>query len=85
MSDLRIRTKAVIREVLGERTCRAVLRNGKVILGYKEPGDSLPPLVVGERRSVLLSLCDFSEGRIVPDDLSRIRIRHPIKEGDPPS
>lgn len=83
MSDIRIRTRAVIREVLSERTCRATLRNGKVIFGYTEPGDALPPLVAGERCTVLLSVCDFSEGRIVLDDLEAIVIRHPIVEGDP--
>jgi hypothetical protein len=83
MSDIRIRTRAVIREVLSERTCRAALRNGKLIFGYTEPGDVLPPLAAGERCTVLLSLCDFSEGRIVPDDLGSVVMRHPIVEGDP--
>jgi hypothetical protein len=83
MSDIRIRTTVRIREVLSERTARAVLRNGKVILAYAEPGDSVAPLLAGEDRSVLLSLCDFSEGRIVPDDLSRVSVKHAILEGDP--
>jgi hypothetical protein len=82
MSDIRIRTVARIREVLSERAARAVLRNGKMILAYVEPGDNVPPLTVGEPCSVLLSLCDFSEGRIVPDDLSRVRVKHAIVEGD---
>lgn len=82
MSDVRIRTTAVIREVLSERTCRAALRNGKMILGYREPLDSEPVFSVGGRCSVLLSLCDFSEGRMVPDDLSRVRVAHPVIEGD---
>lgn len=82
MSDVRIRTTAVVREVLTERTCRATLRNGKVIFAYMEKLDRLPPPVAGERVSVLLSLCDFSEGRIVPADLSRVRVEHPIIEGD---
>jgi hypothetical protein len=82
MSDVRIRTMVRIQEVLSERAARAVLRNGKMILAYVEPGDSLPPLVAGERRSVLLSLCDFGEGRIVSDDLSRVRVKHAIIEGD---
>jgi hypothetical protein len=84
MSDVRIRTTVTIREVIGERICRATLRNGKMILGYIKVPDRLPPLVVGDRRSVILSLCDFSEGRIVPDDLSSVHLGHPIVEGDPP-
>jgi translation initiation factor IF-1 len=83
MSDVRIRTTVTIREVLSERTCRAALRNGKVILAYIKLPDRLPPLVVGDRRSVLLSLCDFSEGRIAPDDLGPVSQGHPVIEGDP--
>lgn len=83
MSDVRIRSTVVIREVLSERTCRASLRNGKVILAFREKFDHLPSLEVGKRCSVLLSLCDFSEGRLVPDDLESLRIEHPIIEGDP--
>jgi hypothetical protein len=82
MSDIRLRTTVRICEVLSERTARAELRNGKIILAYIEPGDDLPPLVAGERCSVLLSLCDFSEGRIVPHDLSQVSVKHAIVEGD---
>jgi hypothetical protein len=82
MSDVRVRTSALILEVLSERTCRASLRNGKRILAYVERLDPHPPLKVGDHCSVLLSLCDFSEGRIVPQDLSRVRVEHPIIEGD---
>ena len=85
MSDLRIRTTVEIREVLSERTYRAVLRNGKLILAYCEPLDRLPPLTVGDRCRVLMSLCDFSEGRVVPDDLSRVRVENEVVEGDPVS
>jgi len=80
---LRIRTTVVIREVLTPRTCRAELRNGKVIFAYGEPGDSVPPLVAGARCSVLLSLCDFSEGRIVPEHADPSATGHRIVEGDP--
>lgn len=83
MSDLRIRTTVEIRQVLNERTYRAALRNGKIILAYMENLDQIPPLAVGEKCSVLLSLCDFNEGRIVPADMSRVRVEHPIVEGDP--
>lgn len=82
MSDLRIRTTVEIRQVLNERTYRAALRNGKIILAYMENLDQIPPLAVGEKCSVLLSLCDFNEGRIVPADMSRVRVEHPIVEGD---
>jgi hypothetical protein len=82
VSDIRIRTTVRIREVLSERTATASLRNGKVILAYVEPGDPVPRLVAGERCSVLLSLCDFSEGRIVPDDLGQVSVKHAIVEGD---
>jgi hypothetical protein len=82
MSDVRIRTTVRIREVLSDRAARATLRNGKMILAYVEPGDSLPPLAVGEQCSVLLSLCDFGEGRIVSDDLNQVSVKHSIIEGD---
>jgi hypothetical protein len=83
MSDLRIRTTVVIHEVLSERTCRAALRNGKMIFAYKDPRDKLATPAKGERCSVLLSLCDFSEGRIVPDGTRRAWEGHPVIEGDP--
>lgn len=82
MSDVRVRTTVVIHEVLSERTYRAQLRNGKLILAYAQTLDRIPLLAVGDRCSVLLSLCDFSEGRIVPSDLGRVRVEHPIIEGD---
>ena len=49
---------------------------------HVEPGDDVPPLSAGEQCSVLLSLCDFSEGRIVPDDLGHVSVKHAIIEGD---
>lgn len=85
MSDIRIQTTAEIKEVLSERTYRAALRNGKIILAYSERLDRLPSLSVGDRCRVLLSLCDFSEGRVVPDDLSRVRVENEVVEGDPES
>lgn len=80
MSDVRIKTTAVVREVLNDRTCHATLRNGKCILAYAQPLDHLPPLKVGDTCHVLLSLCNFNEARIVPDDMSRIRVNHPVVE-----
>lgn len=78
MSDVRIRTAAVIEEVLGERTCRAVLRNGKRILAYVQPLDRREDLRQGETCHVLLSLCNFNEGRIVPKDMTTVRVSHPV-------
>jgi hypothetical protein len=69
MSDVRIEGRAVVREVLGERTCRAALPNGKVIFAYARKFDPTPDLRVGAELTVLLSLCDFDEGRIVTPPL----------------
>jgi hypothetical protein len=82
MNDVRIRTTAIVREVLTERTCRAVLRNGKIILAYKEPRDAVPLPAAGDRCPVLLSLCDFGEGRIVPEGRYERWDDHPIIDGD---
>ena len=78
MSDVRIRTTAVIQQVLGERTCCAVLRNGKKVLAYVQPLDRRQDLREGDTCHVLLSLCNFNEGRIVPEDLPPVRVSHPI-------
>ncbi|MFZ4763669.1 MAG: hypothetical protein ACOYMN_01845 [Roseimicrobium sp.] len=78
MSDLRIRTTAVIAKVLTERTCEATLRNGKRILAFVQPLDRRGDLREGERCYVLLSLCNFNEGRIVPEDISQVRVENPV-------
>lgn len=78
MSDVRIRTSAVIQQVLGERTCRATLRNGKSILAYVQPLDLREELREGDTCHVLLSLCNFNEGRIVPKDITTVRVSHPV-------
>ena len=80
MSDVRIKTRVVIQEVLSERTYRAVLRNGKTILAYAQTLDNIPPLNVGDEYTVLMSLCDFDDGRLVPADLRTIRVEHPVVE-----
>jgi translation initiation factor IF-1 len=69
MSDVRIEAKAVVREVLDERRCRASLPNGKIIFAYVRKDDPAPApaLCEGGELTVLMSLCDFSEGRIVTD------------------
>jgi hypothetical protein len=82
MRDVRVRTTVVIREVLSGSTYRAALRNGKLILAYTQSPDQIPPLAVGDKCSALLSLCDFTEGRLVPADLSKVEMEHPIIEGD---
>ena len=80
MSDVRIKTKVIIREVLNERTYRASLKNGKTILAYAQSLDRIPKLDVGDEYCVLLSLCDFEDGRLVPADLQGVRVDHPIIE-----
>jgi hypothetical protein len=65
MSDVRIEGRAVIRAILNERTARATLPNGKEIIAYARKSDPLPELHVGDEWVVLLSLCDFSCGRLV--------------------
>ena len=82
MSDVRIRTTVVVREVLTERTCRAVLRNGKSIFAYKDSRDDVPLPEAGDRCAVLLSLCDFGEGRIVPEGRHERWDDHPVIDGD---
>lgn len=81
MSDVRILTTVTIREVLSERTYRATLANGKVVLAFAQPLDNLPALHPGDRSKALLSLCDFHEARLVPDDLRRVRMEHPVVDG----
>lgn len=66
MSDIRIETNVVIREVLDERVCRASLPNGKIITAYGRKIDPVTPMKIGDERTVLLSLCNFSEGRMLP-------------------
>ena len=73
MSDIRIEAQVVIREVWGDRVARATLPNGKEIVAYARKRDPKPPLRVGDRWTVLLSLCDFNRGRLAqlaPPDLS---------------
>lgn len=83
MSDIRIQSCVVIREVLDGRTYRAELPNGKHILAYAQPLDRMPLMKVGDSGSVLLSLCDFNEGRLVPDDLKGIRVENPVIRSGP--
>jgi hypothetical protein len=64
MSDVRIEARAVIRERINERAARATLPNGKVIVAYARKSDPLPELQAGDEWIVLLSLCDFSRGRL---------------------
>ena len=64
MSDVRIEARVIIREIHDERTARVTLPNGKVIIAYARKRDPLPGLRVGDERTVLLSLCDFSRGRL---------------------
>ena len=65
MSDVRIEARVIIREIHNERTARATLPNGKVIVAYARKRDPVPELRVGDEWTALLSLCDFSCGRLV--------------------
>ena len=65
MSDVRIEARVIIREIHNDRTARATLPNGKVILVFARKRDPVPELRVGDEWTVLLSLCDFSCGRLV--------------------
>jgi len=82
MSDVRIQAPVVIREVLSPSTYRATLPNGKEIMAYTRPLDHIPALTVGQEYTVLLSLCDFNEGQLVPPDLHGIRLANPVVNGE---
>jgi hypothetical protein len=79
--DVRILTTVTIQEVLDGRSYRATLANGKRVLAFAMPLDRVPPLEVGDRSKAILSLCDFNEARLIPDDLTGVRIEHPIIDG----
>lgn len=83
MSDVRIKAAVAICEVINKSVYRATLPNGKIILAFARPHDKIPTLNVGDRYHVLLSLCDFSEGRLVPADLKGVRLIHPVVDGSP--
>lgn len=65
MSDVRIEARVIIRDILSERTARAVLPNGKMIIAFARKRDPLPELRIGDEWTAHLSLCDFSRGRLV--------------------
>jgi hypothetical protein len=79
--DVRILTTVTIQEVLDGRTYRATLANGKRVLAFAMPLDRVPPLQVGERSKAILSLCDFNEARLLPEDMTGVRVDHPIVDG----
>lgn len=81
MSDIRIQAPVVIREVLSERTYTAELPNGKQILAFVQPLDGVPQLNPGDHYTVLLSLCNFDQGRLVPEDLKGVQLDHPVVPG----
>jgi hypothetical protein len=81
MSDIRIQAPVIIREVLSERTYHAELPNGKRVLAFTQPLDGTPDLQPGDAYTVLLSPCNFDEGRLVPADLSGVQIEHPVFPG----
>lgn len=79
--DVRILTTVTIREVLDKRSYRATLANGKRVLAFAMPLDRVPPLRVGDRSKAILSLCDFNEARLLPEDMTSVRVDHPIIDG----
>ncbi|MEZ0273909.1 MAG: hypothetical protein ACAH88_03310 [Roseimicrobium sp.] len=79
--DVRILTTVTIQEVLDGRTYRATLANGKRVLAFAQPLDRVPPLQVGDRSKAIFSLCDFNEARLLPEDLTSVRMDHPIIDG----
>lgn len=78
MSDIRLLAPVTIREVLTHRTYRATLPNGKEIIAYAQGLDGIPPLNSGDHYHVLLSLCDFDEGRLIPEDMKNVQVSHPV-------
>lgn len=80
-ADVRILTTVTIREVLDGRTYRATLANGKQVLAYAQPLDHVQPLEVGNRSRAILSLCNFNEARLLPGDMSKMRLEHPLVDG----
>ena len=83
MSDIRIQAPVTIRESLGEGKYRASLPNGKIIFAFSQPLDNLPEFFPGDEFSVLLSPCNFDEGRLVPPDLQGVKVTNPVTSGMP--
>lgn len=79
--DVRILTTVTIQKVLDGRSYRATLANGKRVLAFAMPLDRVPPLQVGDRSKAILSLCDFNEARLLPEDMTGVRVDHPIIDG----
>ena len=81
MSDIRIQAPVIIREVITERTYTAELPNGKKVFAFAQPLDGIPALQPGDAFTVLMSPCNFDEGRLVPADCSHLVIEHPVVPG----
>jgi hypothetical protein len=81
MSDVRIKAPVIIREAINKNVYRASLPNGKIILAFARPSDKIASLNAGDRYHVLLSLCDFNEGRLVPEDLKGVSVIHAVVDG----
>ena len=64
LSDEERAIRDTVREWVGERVSRATLPNGKVIIAFARKTDPVPRWRVGAEETVLLSLCDFNEGRL---------------------
>lgn len=81
MSDVRVLAPVTICDVVNERTYQATLPNGKKILAFAQGLDRIPPLQPGDAYHVLLSLCNFNEGRLIPGDLQGVQVNHPVISG----
>ena len=75
MSDIRIPAFVTIRDAVDQRSWRAELPNGKVILVYQRKSANFPPIKTGDRCTVHLSLCDFDHGKIVAAESAGAALR----------
>lgn len=62
-----VETEVEVVEVLGERTSKSRLANGRIIFTFfdEEQTAQPPPLQPGQRIAVRLNIADFSRGMIV--------------------
>lgn len=82
MSDVRIKTRVKIDEVISDHLYHGILPNGKRVLAFAQPLDQIPALQPGDDFGILFSLCNFDEGRLVPHDLKGIQFLGDIVESD---
>lgn len=61
----KIETVATIHEVLSDRTCHALLPNGKQFFGFTSKEVATFPLQTGGKVRVQLNVADFSRGEML--------------------